>query len=193
MGGTTAGHSLPYPTGADRVSEGDNAIQGLAEKVDTELAKIDNRARFVAAMKARYVADVFTVPGVAAGGSSGPKTVTFPANSGFTAPPVVDPGDLALVVGVVALGPWGLVLVVAIVRGYNLTIRLSRRSVPGMDETRKPDPAVVVPAVIPGEVVEPDPAPKVDEDKLAEAVERADVTAEPDERRGTRRATSRDE
>jgi hypothetical protein len=89
MGGTTAGHSLPYPTGADRVSEGDNAIQGLAEKVDTELAKIDNRARFVAAMKARYVADVFTVPGVAAGGSSGPKTVTFPANSGFTAPPVV--------------------------------------------------------------------------------------------------------
>jgi hypothetical protein len=105
----------------------------------------------------------------------------------------LDPGDLALVVGVVALGPWGLVLVVAIVRGYNLTIRLSRRSVPGMDETRKPDPAVVVPAVIPGEVVEPDPAPKVDEDKLAEAVERADVTAEPDERRGTRRATSRDE
>jgi hypothetical protein len=89
MAGTTAGHGLPYPTGADRVADGDDSIKALAEKTDTELAKIDNRARFVAAMKARYVADTFTVPGVAAGGSTGPKTVTFPANAGFTSPPVV--------------------------------------------------------------------------------------------------------
>jgi hypothetical protein len=39
----------------------------------------------------------------------------------------LDPGALAVLVGVVALGPWGLVLVVALWRGYNLTIRLRRR------------------------------------------------------------------
>jgi hypothetical protein len=100
--------------------------------------------------------------------------------------------ELAVVVGVVALGPWGLVLVVALVRGYDLSIRLRRprrRSVRGMNKTPenaprpdqvegKVEPAVV-PAVVP-EVVEPDPPARVDEDKLDEVVERADVTDEPD-------------
>jgi hypothetical protein len=39
----------------------------------------------------------------------------------------LDTGDLVVLVAVVALGPWGLVLVVALVRGYNLTLRLRRR------------------------------------------------------------------
>jgi len=88
----------------------------------------------------------------------------------------LEPGTLAWVLGVVALGPWGLVLVVALVRGYNLTLRLRRkpppaRNVAGMSDT---NPAVV-PAVVPV-VVEPDPPARVDPDKLGEAVERADVT-----------------
>jgi hypothetical protein len=89
MGGTTPGHSLPYPTGGDRVSDGDNAIQSLAVKVDAELDKIDQRMRFGAAMKARYTSATVAVAGLAAGASSGPVNVTFPANAGFTSPPVV--------------------------------------------------------------------------------------------------------
>jgi len=34
MGGTTTPLAFPYPTGTDRVADGDNAIQALAEKVD---------------------------------------------------------------------------------------------------------------------------------------------------------------
>lgn len=36
MGGTT-GHGLPFPTGTDRVMDGDNAIEALARAVDTAL------------------------------------------------------------------------------------------------------------------------------------------------------------
>jgi hypothetical protein len=36
MGDTTA-HGLPYPVGTDRVMDGDNAMQALAEAVDTAL------------------------------------------------------------------------------------------------------------------------------------------------------------
>jgi hypothetical protein len=100
MGGTTPAHGLPYPTGGDRVAEGDNAIQALAVKVDSELTerdsaitslatKVDQRARYVAAPAARYVAATFSIPAVSAGASSGPQVVTFPAGSGFTSPPVV--------------------------------------------------------------------------------------------------------
>jgi hypothetical protein len=108
----------------------------------------------------------------------------------------IDWGDLAALVGVVALGPWGLVLVVALVRGYNLSIRLRRRpplaarSVDAMTENKRadptPDPVVEVPAVVP-EVVEPDPPARVDEDKLAEVADRADVTPDGEGR------SSRDE
>jgi hypothetical protein len=34
MGGTTPKYQLPYPTGTDRVADGDNAIQALAERVE---------------------------------------------------------------------------------------------------------------------------------------------------------------
>lgn len=37
MGSQTA-HGFPYPVGTDRVMDGDNAIQALAEKIDTLLA-----------------------------------------------------------------------------------------------------------------------------------------------------------
>lgn len=97
----------------------------------------------------------------------------------------LDSGDLAVVLGVVALGPWGLVLVVALVRGYSLSLRLSRprSSVAGMSETPvpAPEPAVVVPAVAPV-VVEPDPPPVVDEERLGEVVERAEVTPDQGDR-----------
>lgn len=36
MGSNTA-HGLPYPVGTDRVMDGDNAIQALAETLDTKL------------------------------------------------------------------------------------------------------------------------------------------------------------
>jgi hypothetical protein len=114
MGGTTPTHGLPYPTGSDRVAEGDNAIQALAVKLDSELserdatigaqgttisnqgttitanaAKVDQRARFVTTTVARYVAATFSIPSVPSMGSVGPTTVTFPAGSGFTSAPVV--------------------------------------------------------------------------------------------------------
>lgn len=38
MGGTTPKFGFPYPTGTDRVADGDNAIQALATKVEAELA-----------------------------------------------------------------------------------------------------------------------------------------------------------
>jgi hypothetical protein len=38
MGGTTPKYGLPYPTGTDRVADGDNAMQALAEKIDDTLA-----------------------------------------------------------------------------------------------------------------------------------------------------------
>lgn len=96
----------------------------------------------------------------------------------------LEPGALALVLAVVALGPWGLVLVVALVRGYTLSIRLRRppSSVAGMTQTPAPEPRpvvegevvpAVVPAVMPATV---EPAPEVDEGKVDEAVERGKIT-----------------
>ena len=37
MGGTTAKRALPYPTGTDRVADGDNAMQALAERVEARM------------------------------------------------------------------------------------------------------------------------------------------------------------
>jgi hypothetical protein len=42
MAGVTAPLAFPYPTGTDRVMDGDNAIQALAEKVDDFLAPLGN-------------------------------------------------------------------------------------------------------------------------------------------------------
>jgi hypothetical protein len=52
MGGTTPVTSIPYPTGTDRVADGDNAIQALAERIEARyprgivgwLAKTDSQA-----------------------------------------------------------------------------------------------------------------------------------------------------
>ena len=38
MAGTTAKLAFPYPTGTDRVADGDNAIQALAQKIEDLLA-----------------------------------------------------------------------------------------------------------------------------------------------------------
>lgn len=40
MGGTTAVYKLPYPTGTDRVADGDNAIRALADR--SELVFFDS-------------------------------------------------------------------------------------------------------------------------------------------------------
>lgn len=37
MGGTTTTLKLPYPTGTDRVMDGDNAMQALAERVEARM------------------------------------------------------------------------------------------------------------------------------------------------------------
>ena len=42
MGGTTTPLAFPYPTGTDRVMDGDNAMQALAEKIDDYLAGASN-------------------------------------------------------------------------------------------------------------------------------------------------------
>lgn len=41
MAGVTVPLGFPYPTGTDRVADGDNAIQALAEAVDDSIAGID--------------------------------------------------------------------------------------------------------------------------------------------------------
>lgn len=41
MAGTTNPMGFPYPTGTDRVADGDNAMQSLAEAVDDAMAGID--------------------------------------------------------------------------------------------------------------------------------------------------------
>lgn len=40
----------------------------------------------------------------------------------------VDAGDLAVLVALVIAGPWGLVIVVALIRGYDLRVLLTRRA-----------------------------------------------------------------
>ena len=39
MAGTTPKYGFPYPTGTDRVMDGDNAIQALAESVEGQIGK----------------------------------------------------------------------------------------------------------------------------------------------------------
>jgi hypothetical protein len=39
----------------------------------------------------------------------------------------VDAADVAVLVAVVVAGPWGVVLIVALIRGYDLRVLLTRR------------------------------------------------------------------
>lgn len=39
MGGTTPVLALPYPTGSDRVADGDNAMQALAERIEARMPR----------------------------------------------------------------------------------------------------------------------------------------------------------
>jgi hypothetical protein len=71
---STTAHGYPYPVGTDRVTDGDNAIQALAERIDTTLGAI-----------ASGVANV-TFPGAVPGSTI--TVVTLPAGR-FTAPPGV--------------------------------------------------------------------------------------------------------
>lgn len=72
MSGTTT-RGLPYPTGTDRVADGDNAIQSLAEAVDTSLMGRQSGTVSIA---------VSGTPG------TGSQAITFTAGR-FTAAPVV--------------------------------------------------------------------------------------------------------
>ena len=46
MAGTTSPLAFPYPTGTDRVADGDNAMQALAEKIDDYLAGAEAGATY---------------------------------------------------------------------------------------------------------------------------------------------------
>lgn len=78
MGGTTPIQSYPYPTGTDRVRDGDNAIEALARALDTDMGNalgpyghcgLDSNqgpvaslnAVFVGAWVSRFVRGGFTV------------------------------------------------------------------------------------------------------------------------------------
>ena len=69
--GSTTKKGLPYPIGTDRVMDGDNAIQALAEAVDVGKGIVFG-----------------TVNCVATNSASGQGVITFPVGA-FTAPPVV--------------------------------------------------------------------------------------------------------
>ena len=71
MGSTTA-KGYPYPVGTDRVMDGDNAIQALAEAVDTHLGR---------------VASGFVNVNITTAGGSASVAVTMPVGR-FTATPI---------------------------------------------------------------------------------------------------------
>jgi hypothetical protein len=71
MGSQTA-KGYPYPVGSDRVMDGDNAIQALAEAVDTRTGVSASGTATISISAA----------------ASGSVTVTFPAGR-FTVPPSV--------------------------------------------------------------------------------------------------------
>lgn len=99
MGGTTAPLGFPYPTGTDRVMDGDNAIQALADAVDDYFVGVDNVSGLVWAPVAvggqsrlyrRGRMGIFVSEGIGPSGGgvgSGVVVVTFPA--GYRPPFVV--------------------------------------------------------------------------------------------------------
>jgi hypothetical protein len=71
MGSQTA-KGYPYPVGTDRVADGDNAIQALAEAVDAKLGISASGSASISIASA----------------ASGSVTVTFPVGR-FTVPPAI--------------------------------------------------------------------------------------------------------
>lgn len=79
MGSTTTRAGLPYPVGTDRVMDGDDAIRGLAERLDGSSGTVASVPFSMAAGQANIVLSAATQAQV---------TVTFPT-SRFTLGPVV--------------------------------------------------------------------------------------------------------
>lgn len=77
MAGTTPKYGFPYPTGTDRVADGDNAMQSLAVAIENKLWTVDTRPLPMVA------SSVFS-----ASPATSQLPVTFPAGR-FTAPPMV--------------------------------------------------------------------------------------------------------
>jgi hypothetical protein len=72
MGGITTNLKIPYPTGTDRVADGDNAMQSLAERVEARMPwGVLGRASFSAATGA--ITGEYVIPGLTV-------AVTIPAN-----------------------------------------------------------------------------------------------------------------
>jgi hypothetical protein len=89
MGGMTA-HGFPFPTGSDRVMDGDNAIQALAEKVDSEFVK-----------RPHVEYGSVSIPALSSGQSTAATPVVFPIP--FTSAPsiVMTTGNGRVVLAVV--------------------------------------------------------------------------------------------
>ena len=115
MANTPKGY--PYPVGSDRVADGDNAIQSLAEAVDTNLGR---------AAQGRV-----TMPNVPTGGGTVSAAVSFPA-SRFTANPRV----LANCVSNLPVGDAGFALAWATgisATGCTINLRTTRAGVADVD------------------------------------------------------------
>lgn len=98
MGGVTGDKGYPYPTGSDRLMDGDNAIQALAQKVDNSIqagtVAITTVADTPVSVAVTFARAYVTPPIVVLGGGAGPPSgsnysMSFYAssitNTGFTA------------------------------------------------------------------------------------------------------------
>lgn len=97
MAGATPIYALPYPTGTDRVMDGDNAIQALAERTELVLntppsawavpALLNGWVPFGVAgyINPRYrkINGIVYVQGLAKSGATAPGTVIFNLPAGF--------------------------------------------------------------------------------------------------------------
>lgn len=82
MAGVTPTYGWPYPTGTDKVVDGDNAIEALARAIETRLVTVDNKYTIAA-------------NSVFFGDSAVPfQDVLFPPGR-FIAPPTVTLGVIA--------------------------------------------------------------------------------------------------
>ena len=97
MAGATATFGFPYPTGTDRVMDGDNAIQALAEAIEAKL-------------KSFGLPSALTVPGTVSGGSGSFPTCLFDSAGGEITAGYANSGGLAIAQGNVATHSNGVVL-----------------------------------------------------------------------------------
>lgn len=97
MSGATATFAFPYPTGTDRVMDGDNAIQALAEAIEAKL-------------KAFGFPTNLTVPGTVSGAAFSGQTGLFDSVGGEITVGYGNTGGLAIAQGNVATHPNGVVL-----------------------------------------------------------------------------------